>query len=840
VAEQEKPADLTDPGDLVARIAEAVGIDQSNPWHLAGLGVVVFLLFLLGAFITAYVTAKGRRLAEKASGEPVEVGPAIEPDDSSIGRLPITGEHLFGREAELTRLDRAWADPETHVISLVAWGGVGKSALVNHWLGTMAKENYRGARRVYGVSFYSQGTKQTAVSADTAMDEALRWFGDPDPAAGSPWDKGERLAKLVRQVPTLLILDGLEPLQNPPGPEAGRLKDPALQSLVRELAAGNPGLCVITTRHRVADIEPLSATTAPVIELENLSDEAGAALLRQHGVEGPDDELRQASRAFGGHGLALNLLGSYLHDVCQGDVRRRNEVGLLDSDVEQGGHAKRVMGSYENWLGQGPELAALRIIGLFDRPADSKAVAALREVPPIPGLTEALEDLTDANWRQTLAKLRRAGLLAQEDPDDPDTLDAHPLVREHFGQQLREDHPDAWREGNDCLYEHYKQAAPELPDTLEEMAPLFAAVAHGCAAGRHQEAYDEVYRRRIRRGNEAYSLQKLGAFGADLAALSGFFDLPWGVPLGGLRNDDRAWALNGAGFRLRALGRLAEAVEPMQAGLDAHIAREDWMNAAIAAGNLSELFVIMGDLRQALEFAQQSVDRADESGVAFQRIIKRTTLADALHQAGRAAEAEALFGEAEAMQMEWQSEYPLLYSLQGFRYCVLLLGQRKYLEVQDRATRFFEWRAQSDSLLTIALDHLVLGKAHLARAQQEGRNDFSKAAEHLDQAVDGLRQAAAQEFIPLGLLDRAALHRVRSDFERARRDLDEAMAIAKRGQMGLHQADAHLEFARLYLAMGEEAEAREHLATAKEMIGRMGYHRRDGDVAELEERLKVS
>jgi len=264
------------------------------------------------------------------------------------------------------------------------------------------------------------------------------------------------------------------------------------------------------------------------------------------------------------------------------------------------------------------------------------------------------------------------------------------------------------------------------------------------------------------------------------------------------------------------------------------------MNAAIAAGNLSELFVIMGDLRQALEFAQQSVDRADESGVAFQRIIKRTTLADALHQAGRAAEAEALFGEAEAMQMEWQSEYPLLYSLQGFRYCVLLLGQRKYLEVQDRATRFFEWRAQSDSLLTIALDHLVLGKAHLARAQQEGRNDFSKAAEHLDQAVDGLRQAAAQEFIPLGLLDRAALHRVRSDFERARRDLDEAMAIAKRGQMGLHQADAHLEFARLYLAMGEEAEAREHLATAKEMIGRMGYHRRDGDVAELEERLKVS
>ena len=65
------------------------------------------------------------------------------------------------------------------------------------------------------------------------------------------------------------------------------------------------------------------------------------------------------------------------------------------------------------------------------------------------------------------------------------------------------------------------------------------------------------------------------------------------------------------------------------------------------------------------------------------------------------------------------------------------------------------------------------------------------------------------------------------------------MAIAERGGMRLHQADAHLESARLYLAVGEEPEARERLAIAKEMVGRMGYHRRDGEVVELEERLKA-
>ncbi len=64
--------------------------------------------------------------------------------------------------------------------------------------------------------------------------------------------KGERLAKLVAHRRTLLVLDGLEPLQNPPGAQEGRLREPSLQALVRELAAFNTGLCLITTRLPIA------------------------------------------------------------------------------------------------------------------------------------------------------------------------------------------------------------------------------------------------------------------------------------------------------------------------------------------------------------------------------------------------------------------------------------------------------------------------------------------------------------------------------------------------------------------------------------------------------------
>jgi hypothetical protein len=124
----------------------------------------------------------------------------------------------------------------------------------------------------------------------------------------------------------LLVLDGLEPLQNPPDPQEGRLREPSLQALLRELAAFNKGLCVITSRTPVADIVDHERTSALRRELEQLSSDAGAHLLRALGVKGGEAELRSASDEFSGHCLALTLLGSYLTDAYSGDIRRRKEV----------------------------------------------------------------------------------------------------------------------------------------------------------------------------------------------------------------------------------------------------------------------------------------------------------------------------------------------------------------------------------------------------------------------------------------------------------------------------------------------------------------------------------
>ena len=417
----------------------------------------------------------------------------------------------------------------------------------------------------FGWSFYRQGTSGGTSSADEFIDAALTWFGDPDPRLGTAWEKGERLAKLISYRRTLLVLDGLEPLQNPPGPQEGRLREPSLQALLRELAAFNTGLCVITTRTPVADIADHERTSALRRDLDQLPSDEGAKLLRALGVKGDEAELRTASDEFRGHCLALTLLGSYLTDAYNGDIHCREEVSShLVDDVRQGAHARKVMASYQTWFDEGPELSLLRMLGLFDRPADERALEVLLEPPAIPGLTESLTDLSPIEWRTILGRLRRARLFAGEDPHNPRQLDAHPLVREYFGGQLRSQQTEAWKECNRRLYQYYRTIAPQLPNSFREMEPLFLSVICACNAGLLREALHEVYIPRIERGNAHFAANVLGATGPLLLVLAHFFEHGrWGLlaetAIEGQRltEEDQLFTLMQAGLYLAATRGMA-------------------------------------------------------------------------------------------------------------------------------------------------------------------------------------------------------------------------------------------------------------------------------------------
>ncbi len=802
---------------------------------------------------TFNITVEGSKIQQPAVQEELETPkPKLHSD-----RLPTVKGEFFGRVDELKLLNEAWASNDTRIIQFIAPGGTGKTKLLRHWL-----DHTDNIDALIAWSFYSQGASEDKqISATPFFSHAFDKLGSTRELSSfaTDEDKGDHLAELLLQQRTVLVLDGLEPLQHAGKGMRGELKDRAMRQLLKNLAGQNNGLCIITTRIAVHELSDRAHAISH--DLQNLAPADGVKLLQSLGVRGSDKEMEKAVSEYGCHALALSLLGNVLRLRHDGDVLKRDTLKEL---VKQDGnkesrHAFKVMQAYEEWFSDNPELAPelalLHLLGLFDHPIEKEVLQVLWDAQ-IPNLTAGI---AADDWLEAITTLREEHhLLSQHVDTDMNgsvggQLDCHPLIREYFGQRLRETQPDAWHEAHARLYDYYK-ALPEklygkeMPVTLEEMQPLFSAVAHGCAAGLHQQVINKIYWPRIQRADEYFIYRKLGAFSDDLTALVHFFATPWHIPITDLMNTDQASILNWAGSDLLALGRLCEALESMQAAVDISMKQENWGEVAANTSNLSELQLILGDVAAALSSGQRSVDYADQSKKLFERMMVRTTHADALHQAGRTMLAIELFNEAEQFQQKHQPEHPRLYSLWSYRYCDLLLAQDRTVEVMERAEYSLEIFTSQCHLLSIALDQLILGRVFL----QQG--DFPQATNWLDQAVVGLRKAGTQHYLPRGLLARAALHRdtrnPNQDFTRARQDLQEVYDISEPSGMRLHLTDYHLEMARLLIAeqenpmkthveQGESAvlSVQEHVAQAAKLIEETGYKRRLSELKALQNKL---
>ena len=720
--------------------------------------------------------------------------------------------------------------------------------------------------------------------------------------------KAKRLAQLVGGRCALLILDGVEPLQYPPSSVAfppGQLEDQGIAKLLKDLALTSRGLCIVTTRYAIPDLDVFKGQAMLEEKLTRLSRENGVRLLKSIGVKGSErrniplndgdpngakvNEFELLVEDVKGHALTLQIMGGFLSRAFGGDIRQRDRVKFEKADEKiDGGHAFRAMAAYAKWMEDGSpeaprELTILRCLGLFDRPATRDCLEALLQPPTIASLTEPLVGVAQDDWLFSLDALDRANLLAlnRDISGELLSLDTHPHIREYFSTQLRENNPDAWRAAHRRLYEYLRDNTHEGEEPrLENLQPLYQAVAHGCQAGLQQEAWDEVQYPRILRKGSGYSIKKLAAHGAELAALACYFEKRFNKVSVSVSRSGQAIILNGAAYCLRVSGRLLESLGPIRASLQITVEDQHWKNAALRASNLSELELTLGDIAEAVRDAKASVTYADLSKDAFWKTASRSTCADALHQAGRPAEieaAQALFREAEQMQKERQPDYPLLYSTSGFKYCDLLLaaperaawqvfGQKvetvgdisELLEVcsavGQRAAKTLDWwlnHFTNASLFDTAMEHLTQGRASLYETILTNSKLGTPYSE-LALAVDKLRRAGHQDELPKALLSRAWLRSLtwaHTDTESAREDLDEAWEIAERGPMRLHMADIHLYRARLFHAVkpypwnkfadGSEGRGpKDDLTDARKLIEQCGYWRRKEELEDAEEAAK--
>ncbi|MBF0294334.1 MAG: TIR domain-containing protein [Magnetococcales bacterium] len=707
-----------------------------------------------------------------------------------LSHLPRPATSLMGRAEELLLLNQWFLDPDVSMVGLIAAGGTGKSALSVAWLEKLRKEKFHGVGKVFGWSFYSQGQHATQTNSDAFFRAAFSFFGYSGEIPQSGEEKATALADLLATQSFLLVLDGVEPLQYPPDVRDGQFQDPGLYRLLRTLEANGLGngesLVLISSRWGWPGLRGSSAIKK--IDLGPLSDADGVELLRSLGVtRGLQSDFVQAVREMKGHALALVLLGKLLAKEQEGDISCRD---LVKEGLFRDEHAKRVMAFYDTklWKENAPQRAFLQLLGLFDRPMTREAFAELEKKAD---LAKPLRGINRGDFNAMISDLEATGLLQKE----RDQWDAHPLVREYFGQTLEKNHPDLFRQAHRVLFEFFAATKPHRPDTLEGLEPLYRAVHHGCKAGEYKKAKEDVLQARIHRGGEFFSTKKLGAISADLAAVAGFFDPPWErvVETEQLSDGDRGWLLGLASYCLMALGRMADAVVPRRADMEMAEKRQDWQWAAISAENLVDLLIPIGELDEARDVAERGIGWADRSGDWFRQMSGRAHLAHAWHRQGDLEKSAEAFQEAERIQK--QHEPYNLYSLAGFFYCALLLEQaqnsqdleavRKRGEEAQAIARQYQW------LLAIAQDHLTQARALAGMGRDE------EAGSHFDQAVIGIKKAGSINNTPEILIHRAAFLRKKGDLQGARLDLEEALEICVWSGMKLFEAEARLEEGKL-------------------------------------------
>ena len=270
-----------------------------------------------------------------------------------------------------------------------------------------------------------------------------------------------------------------------------------------------------------------------------------------------------------------------------------------------------------------------------------------------------------------------------------------------------------------------------MPDDEAGMNPLFSAIAHGCAAEREAETWNQVYWPRIKRGNQNFAMRNLGLYGQELVALASFFETPFAKLSPRVPANDRRLALSNAGYGLRALGRLEDAAEPMRAGIKESEDIGDWEGAAVDAGNLSELLVSIGRLSGedgAVAAGEAAETFADHSGDAELHLGTHADHTDAVFQVGSLAHAEALAREAEALSREAaahelealppEATANFQWALFGsdWRYCDLLVACGRGPEAADRVAYAIKFTQEGNWPLLIGWLTLSQARAALANA----------------------------------------------------------------------------------------------------------------------------
>ncbi len=782
--------------------------------------------------------------------------------------------HDWQHRPQLDQVCEWWRGGGTGVCALVGIGGAGKTAIADRFLqilpgvipqdAKIAKDpSLPTPHSTFVFSFYDAPNPE-------AFFEALQMWLEQTPRV-SVVASFFQLMFMVQKSPGLLILDGLEKVQEDGGRGVlGKLASPKLRDFLDHVAAGHAPLLsvLITTRFPLADLresKPQFFRTIPVEEIETA---AGVQLLQAHGVRGTDPQLEAIVRECGNHALTIDFAGGYIREYGNGDPATRLNLGTAeelaaaaekepDDDrrgvLKQGFRFARVAERYRDAMLKNDEaaLALLERICLFRLGADCQTLASIftgEGATKVSG--KALAALNAKELQQKLDWLVRMRIVEQSAPSvSENTKDSklktaytiHPAVRDGFLGGIRRDEMAASHEAVRLGLEVSLGDKPgENPSDSATLDLLEEIVYHTLQSGHAHEAWD-IFRNRI--GGYENLGWRLGAYerGERICRALAGGETPENVVqrfalqahdadrLATLRlyktlaESKHSIFLNVWAMYLKDLGCLAAAARCHQVNFEMANRQKKWEHASIYNRNLCEVWLLFGRLTSSLSTAEKALELAERADTAKQRFKSHAYRAYALALRGEVSLALADFQAA----IEWQhkdetdAQNRPLYSYYGVSHCHLING----LGRSEESTRLTESNKEicqehfGKNDIVIPRCNLVLSDLH----RESG--DLAQAESLCASARDWAAARDAKEVLCWSALVQGRIELAReketmvpAEKTKAITKCQDALAaglkIARDCGFGLYHIDLLLERARLQLLQANPQAALDDLRVA--------------------------
>src|SRR6266487_2655413 len=725
--------------------------------------------------------------------------------------------NLVGRQAELNLLTDWVANPrskmyQAHILSVVAIGGMGKSALTWKWFNDIApQEMHPLAGRLWWSFYESDATFENFVIR--ALAYVSRQTRE-DNQKLSPPEREAQLLSILDREPFLLVLDGLERIliayarmdaarlsdddldQRTANFVAGayglpesaaqsfigqhRLRktaDPRIGSFLRKLATIRSARILVSTRLYPADLQMdtgIERFGSGAIFLRGLSDDDALNLWRAFGISGSRETLLPVFNMFENHPLLIQALaGEVSHDRrTPGDFDgwRKNHPNFDPFHLPLVQVKSHVLEFALRGLDR-TTLKVLHTIAAFRMPAAYDTLVALLVGKRKPCHSEnvLINILGDLEDRGLLGWDRRAN-----------RYDLHPIVRGVTWSGLGNQDKQGIYKTLSIHFESLPMIDQNEVNSLEDLTSAIELYNTLIGLGRYGEAY-ELYNSRLADA----MLYSLGTTRQQAELLEMLFP-------DGLNQLPRLTNMSSQASVLNDLA-LSYWDQPGRAALlfRRHIAirekEDDQKNLSIGLSNLSYVLCFSGDLRESESVARQAL------------IIAR-------QWSDQDAETASLCWLGLTLAIQGRN----LVSAKAFKYAYELVQQGAWFDYQiyeNQAIGAVWFGEYGDAQILakkgmtrcqeLRYDRGMIRAARLQGIAALGLGDLVIADERLHHALARARDVnLVEEELP-ALIGLAEIRRQQGDLKTAHELLEDVWEPCERGPFKLYHADAYNVLAQI-------------------------------------------